>query len=158
MTGIANHDIPATRGHGRRGLTLRCSFGTLCAATALALSVGSAAASKPPLREVSVIDDGLFYVAVANEIRKGCDTISARPIKALSVLQSLRSQAFDLGYSQAEIDAYTESEAEKDRMRARGARLYASRGVDPTKPADLCRLGREEIAMHTQIGVLLKED
>ncbi|QBF31345.1 hypothetical protein CFI11_08950 [Thalassococcus sp. S3] len=131
----------------------RIGYGLILAA---AVTTAGAAAAKPPLRDVARIDDGLLYVALANEIRKGCDAISPRFGRALSTLRAIQQHALDLGYSQAEIDAYTNSDTEKDRMRARGARYYAANGVDPTKPDDLCALGRAEIARNSAIGVLLR--
>jgi hypothetical protein len=124
--------------------------------TALCGLIALPAAARQPLSEVREIDDGLFYVALANEIRKSCDDIEPRIFMALSTLRSLNSKARAMGYTQAEIDAYTDSDAEKARMRARGAEYYAARGVDPAVPQDLCALGRAEIQRNSQIGVLLK--
>lgn len=134
----------------KRALTAIAFAAAICAA------LPAAGSAKPPLREVSRIDDGLFHVALANEIRKGCDSIEPRIFKALGVLGALKRHARELGYTNAEIDAFVESEAEKDRMRARGAEFYAARGVDPSRPEDLCALGRAEIARNSQIGVLLR--
>ena len=120
------------------------------------LGVSNAVAAKPHLREVAQIDDTLFDIAVADVIRKGCQTIDARVLKAIGVMRRLKNEASSLGYSDTEIRAYVESDVEKDRMRARGAELFASRGVDPSNPDDLCRMGREEIAKNSQIGELLK--
>ncbi|WP_050928116.1 DUF5333 domain-containing protein [Aestuariivita boseongensis] len=129
---------------------------TLGLACALCLSVSSAVAAKPPLREVAYVDDGLFQIALANVIRKGCDDIDARLLRAFGVLRDLKSHALSLGYTEAEIDAYVDSDAEKDRMRARGAELFQARGVNPDNPEDLCRMGREEIASNSPVGKLLK--
>jgi len=123
---------------------------------AFCLTVGSAAAAKPPLREVVYVDDGLFQIAVANVIRKGCTEIDARLFKAIGALRDIKSHAVSLGYTEAEIDAYVESDAEKDRMRARGAELFQARGVNPENPDDLCRMGREEIAKNSPVGQLLR--
>ena len=60
--------------------------------------VSSAALAKPPLREVSEVDDGVMHIAIADEIRKSCDGISARLIRAYSTLSSLKSLARDRGY------------------------------------------------------------
>ena len=125
-------------------------------ALAAAMTVSSAAAAKPSLSQVAYVDDGLFYVAVADVIRKGCGDINARLFKAIGVLRDLKNHASSLGYSDAEIEAFVESDAEKDRMRARGSKLFKSRGVNPENPEDLCRMGREEIAQKSPIGVLLR--
>lgn len=123
---------------------------------AFCVTVSSAAAANPPLRDVAYVDDGLFHVAVADVIRKGCGDIDPRIFKAISVLRDLKNHASSLGYSDAEIDAFVDSDVEKDRMRARGAKLFKSRGVNPEIPDDLCRMGREEIAQKSAIGVLLR--
>ena len=130
--------------------------GGLGLAFAAALVATSAASAKPPVREVAYVDDGLFNVAVDDVIRKGYDRIDARFFKAISVLRDLKQHATSLGYTDAEIEAFVDSDAEKDRMRARGANLFKARGVDPENPEDLCRMGREEIAKNSQIGVLLR--
>lgn len=125
-------------------------------AIALCLTVGSAAAAKPPLREVAYVDNGLFEIAVADVIRKGCSDIDARLFRAIGVLRDLKNHALSLGYTDAEIDAYVDSDVEKDRMRARGAKLFETRGVNPENPDDLCRMGREEIAKNSPVGKLLR--
>lgn len=125
-------------------------------AVGVCLVVGSAAAAKPPLREVAYVDDGLFQIAVADVIRKGCSNIDARVFRALGAMRDLRDHALSLGYTRAEIEAYVDSDTEKNRMRARGAELFAARGVNPENPDDLCRMGREEIAKKSPVGKLLR--
>ena len=95
-------------------------------------------------------------VAIADEIRKRCDDIAPRMIKAYSVINGLRSRAEALGYSDEEIEDYTGSKAEKARMRAKATDFLAARGVDARNDAQLCAFGREQIAQGTQIGVLLR--
>lgn len=130
---------------------------TRIAAISLILALAAPAAiAKPHLRDVSEIDDALFAVGLANEIRKQCPSISARKIKALMTLQKLKSRANELGYSDAEIEAYTSSEAEKDRMRARGAHWFGQQGIDTSTPEGYCVAGRSEIDKNSQIGALLK--
>lgn len=126
-------------------------------ATLIFLAAGSSLA-KPHLRDVPEIDDALFDVALANEIRKNCSNISARLIKGLGYLRSLQNRAHALGYSDAEIDAYRNSDAEKARMRRRGDVWLAQRGVDQEKEADWCRVGRDEIRKSSRVGGLLREN
>ena len=132
---------------------LKSTIGAIALCSAVS---ANAAAANPPLREVARVDDGLLYVAIANEIRKNCDEISARFGQGIQTLRGLNRYARDLGYSQFEIDAFTDSEFEKDRLRARGALYYSAHGVDTTKPEDFCRLGRAEINKNSAIGVLLR--
>lgn len=112
--------------------------------------------SKPPLRDVAEIETTLFVVALANEIDRKCETINGRRIKGYNVLLKLRSKANDLGYSDKEIRAYVESDAEKARMRAKGEAYLKERGVDLKKPETYCAFGRAEIANSSAIGALLK--
>ena len=72
------------------------------------------------------------------------------------MLFDLRSRANELGYSDAEIRAYVESDAEKARMRAKGEKFLASKGVDKNNPETFCAFGRAEIEKSSAIGALLK--
>ncbi|MBV2360568.1 DUF5333 domain-containing protein [Thalassococcus sp. CAU 1522] len=121
----------------------------------LGLTLAAPAAAKPPLRDVAKIDDHLMAVAIADEIRKSCEDISPRMIKAYSVLRSLKSDARALGYSDEEIEDYVTSKAEKARMRAKADAWLKARGVDPKDRAALCAFGKTEIARGSRIGELL---
>lgn len=128
---------------------------------ALALAICAAAPavateSKPPLGDVPEIDGTLFVVAVANEVGRKCDTISARRLKGYNMLFQLRRRANELGYTDAEIRAFVESDAEKAKMRARGEEYLESKGVDVDQPKTFCAFGRAEIAKSSAIGALLK--
>jgi hypothetical protein len=112
--------------------------------------------AKPPLREVAAIDDALLDLGIADRIRKQCPDISARMLQALSYLNNVQSQARALGYTDAEIKAYTRSDAEKNRMKARGAAFFEARGVDTSDPQSYCALGRAEIQKSSRIGSLLR--
>ena len=84
----------------------------------LALCLGvpfGAAQAKPSIRDVPELYEPLFYIAVANEIRKTCPDISERRLKGINALWSLRNRANQLGYSDKEIEAFYESEAERAR-------------------------------------------
>ena len=118
--------------------------------------VSSAALAKPPLREVSEVDDGVMHIAIADEIRKSCDDISARLIRAYSTLSSLKSLARDLGYSDEEIEDYVTSKDEKTRMRAKAERFLAANGVSADDTPGLCRFGKRQIQSQTEIGRLLR--
>ena len=122
------------------------------------ITLSGMAVAKPPLRDVAEIDDPLFEVALANEIRKQCPSINGRLVKGLNQLRSLKRRANELGYSDAEIDAYRKSEAEKTRMRQRGNAWLSARGVDQSKTEDWCRVGKEEIRKGSRIGALLREN
>lgn len=126
--------------------------------TLVLTTAAGVALAKPPLRDVAEIDGPLFEVALADEIRKKCPTIKGRMAKGVSTLWSLKRRANALGYSDAEIDAYRKSDAEKARMRRKGDKWLSARGVDQSKPGDWCRVGREEIKKGSRIGGLLREN
>ncbi|AXI46086.1 hypothetical protein C1J03_08685 [Sulfitobacter sp. SK012] len=113
-------------------------------------------AAKPPLRDVPKIDNALLDLGIADIIRKQCPDISARMLKALNYVWGLKAEAGRLGYTDAEIDAYIDSDAEKTRMRARGDEFFKARGVETSDPQSYCALGRAEIQKSSRIGSLLK--
>ncbi|MEM1353180.1 MAG: DUF5333 domain-containing protein [Pseudomonadota bacterium] len=125
-------------------------------ASVVAALIGQSAVALPPLRDVKEIDDGLFTVGLANEIRRNCPTIKARVIYAYGVLRNLKREARSLGYTNAQIDAHVNSDAEKDRLRARGEAYMEERGFAQTE-AGFCALGRAEIAAGSEVGALLRE-
>ena len=112
--------------------------------------------AKPPLRDVPAIDDALFDLGVADIIRKKCSTIDARMLRAIGYVRKLERRAKALGYTEEEIEAYTDSERDKNRLRAKAASYFAARGVDPEKPESYCAVGREEIHKASRIGSLLR--
>ncbi|MCG7519112.1 DUF5333 domain-containing protein [Ruegeria sp. Ofav3-42] len=120
------------------------------------LTLPAVAEAKPPLREVKEIDDELYYIAIANEISDYCPSISGRRLKAIGVMWGLKSTANNLGYSDSEIRAYVESDAEKDRMRAKGEAYLARHGVSYDNPSSFCALGQAEIERNSAIGVYLR--
>jgi hypothetical protein len=121
-----------------------------------ALSFGGAASAKQPLREVASIDDALMYVAIADAIRKSCDTINARLIRAYSELNRLKALARDMGYTEEEVEAYVTSKSEKARMKDKAEAFLQANGVRPDDTPALCRFGQEQIQAQTEIGQLLR--
>ena len=126
----------------------------LIACVASVAIVGPVAA-KPALRDVPAIDDGLFAVGLAHEIRKKCPQIKARYFKALGFLSALRQEALDLGYDADEISRHMKSDAEKQRLRDRAARYMQAQGFEQTTQG-YCALGKGEIGRETQTGALLR--
>ena len=127
----------------------------MIAMTGLSL-IAAPVAAKTPLRDVPEIDNALLDLGIADRIRKECPSISARMIKAITYVRGLEKKAKGLGYSKAEIEAYTDSDTEKARMRARGADFFAAKGVDNSDPQSYCALGNAEIQKGSRIGSLLK--
>ena len=118
--------------------------------------VATTSVAKPALRDVPAIDDALLAVGLADEIRKQCPKVSARFIKALRFVSGLRDKARDMGYTDAEIDAYRKSPKEKARFRAKGEAYLAANNVTVGNIESYCALGRAEIKKSSQIGALLR--
>ena len=116
----------------------------------------TAATAKVPLRDVPEIDNPMFAVAMAIEISDKCDTIKPRTLKGVTFLWNLADKAKSMGYSKAEIDAYSKSDEEKARMRVKGEAYMRDMGLDPAKAEALCKLGEMEMAQGTQIGSFLR--
>ncbi|EPX80466.1 DUF5333 domain-containing protein [Salipiger mucosus] len=130
---------------------------------ALATLVGltampAAATAKTPLGEVKEIHDGLMAVGIADQLRKDCDNLSARILTAYGYINSLKSRASELGYSDQEIEDFVTSKDEKRQMRADGEAYLRARGVDPEDSAAFCAFGVSEIGAGTAIGKLLREN
>ena len=124
-------------------------------ASLLGMTAGAALA-KPHLRDVPEIDGTILAVGIADEIRNNCPSISARMIKAAFIVNGLKGRARDLGYTEAEIDAYRKSDVEKSRLLAKRAAYLAAAGVKSDAPDTYCLLGQAEIEKGSQIGALLR--
>ncbi|WP_295313623.1 DUF5333 domain-containing protein [Roseobacter sp.] len=127
----------------------------LILSAAVMLSLATSASAKPALRDVPEIDNGLFTVGLADQIRKNCPEISARFFRALSYLKGLEKEARDRGYTETEVEAHLDSDAEKDRLRARARDYMKARGHGQDQQG-YCALGREEISQGSAIGALLR--
>jgi len=130
--------------------------GLTALALLLVMATPQLAMAKPPLRDVGEIDNELYYIALAKEISDYCGSITGRRFKAISVIWGLKSKANELGYSDSEIRAYVESDAEKARMRAKGEAYLSHHGVSYDNPETFCMLGRAEIERNSAIGVYLR--
>ncbi len=108
------------------------------------------------LRNVEAVDTGLRDVAIANEVRKKCDAISARMIRAHGFLGDLKSYAQAQGFTKEEIDAHVDDDVERARMKEIVLAYMTSNGVDLDDPQTYCALGHAEIARNSQIGSLLR--
>lgn len=119
------------------------------------VATGSVGLAKPALRDVPQIDDGLFQIALADQIRKKCPDISARLLRAYGALRGLAQDARALGYSDAEVEAFVESDVEKARMRKREAAYFKAQGFRQDAKG-YCSLGRKEIERNSAAGRLLR--
>ena len=125
-------------------------------AATLTVALAAPAASKPAIRDVKELDDGLFVLGAAHVIREACPDISARLVRAYTFARSLHRRARELGYTDAEIEAHFDSDLEKDRMRARGDRYFGQRGAAMEDAQTMCAVGRDEISKDSAIGRLLR--
>jgi hypothetical protein len=115
-----------------------------------------AAAALGPLKDVAEVRDGIIAVGMAIEIGDKCGSIEARYLRGLSYLNALKARASDLGYSDAEIDAYIDDDAEKDRLEALARQQLADLGVVVGDEASYCAVGAAQIAAGTPVGQLLR--
>jgi len=129
---------------------------TILLATSMVSVLPLGAAAKPSLRDVPEIENIIFAAALGHEVSEKCPTIKARRMKALGMAWRLRARANDLGYSDAEIRAYVESDVEKARMRAKGEAYLKANGVDYNNPESFCVYGHAEIAKSSAVGALLR--
>ena len=126
---------------------------------ALALTLSASAwpaHAQTPLKDVAHVRDGIIYVGMAYELSERCDDLSARLFRGISYLNSLRNHARELGYSEAEIDAYVNDDAEKDRLEGIARTALADLGVIEGDEASYCAVGRAQIAANTRVGWLLR--
>lgn len=112
--------------------------------------------SQTALKDVAKVRDGIIYTGMAYEISQQCDSISARLFRGLNYLRSLRRHARDLGYSEAEIEAYINDDAEKDRLEGIARTQLARLGAVPGEKDSYCAVGRAQIAANTRVGWLLR--
>ncbi len=127
----------------------------LMLATILSLGTSHNAAAQQPLGDVPQIHDGYFWLWMANKIRKECPSISPNIFYAQQAIDVLKQEARDLGYTEQQIDAYIDSDEEKDRFRERRAAYFESRGYKRNEDG-YCALGQEEIERNSTIGALLR--
>ena len=132
--------------HIMRGTFLFLTF-ALTAQTAAALE---------PLKDVAYVRDGIIAVGIAYEIGDKCGAIEARFLRGLGFLQGLKDHAAGLSYTDAEIDAYIDDDAEKDRLEAVARQQLAELGAVAGDEASYCAVGEAQIAAGTQVGRLLR--
>lgn len=128
---------------------------TLLIAAILVAGTASADA-RVALKDDRTIENGLVTVAIGKVLYKTCPDITPRRIKAFSFAMSLQSRAKSLGYSDAEIDAYLDSERDKDRVKAKATSYLKSKGAKMESRASICAVGRNEIATGSPVGKFLR--
>lgn len=114
-----------------------------------------AAPANAALKDERTIAEGLILIGIAYEISEVCPSIDARRLRGLNALLNLRGIAKSMGYSNAEIEAYIDDDAEKDRLEAIARARLERMGATPGDVASHCAVGRSEVAKNSQIGRLL---
>lgn len=122
----------------------------------IAAVLATPAFAKPSLWNYERISQGLFDIGVAHGIRKNCDNISANKFRGATFAWSLVNYAKSQGYTQAEVRAFIDDDAEKAKLRKRVEADMAAKGLDYKTPNGLCDFGRAEINKGSQVGKLLR--
>lgn len=130
-------------------------LGLISAVVALALS-GPLRAAEIPLKDVEFVREGLIDTAIAYELSRVCPDLSPRLIRGMFFLKTIQDYARDLGYSEAEIDAYVNDKEEKDRLEAIARTRLLELGAIPDEVETYCVVGRAQISLDNQIGRLLR--
>lgn len=132
-------------------MTLKKTFSIM--ALCLTATASSAAANPATVERVT---EGLINAGMAIELDDNCGDVKVRLIRGLNFLQGLKNHLSDLGYSNAEIDAYIDNRAEKDRLEVIARGRLAELGVVVGQPATYCSVARAQVNQGTQIGQLLR--
>lgn len=103
------------------------------------------------------IAEGLIDVAIAYELGRACGPVDARRLQGIGVLLGLQARARSLGFSQDEVDAYVDDEAERARLESVARDRLAGLGATPGDEASHCAVARAEIDKGTPVGRLLGE-
>lgn len=118
--------------------------------------LAGATAARADLSDQRAITEGLIATAIAYEIGDKCDSLDARLVAGVNYLWSLRRLAGELGYSDAEIDAYVDDRDEQRRLEAIARDRLRALGAIPGQWETYCAVGRAEIAKDSRIGRLLR--
>lgn len=137
-------------------MTLRRPFIRTIALFTGFVVVAGATAARSDLADEPTITEGLISVAIAYEIGERCDGIRARRLAGVNFLWGLKSAAQDLGYSNAEIDAFTDNRAAQDRLEAIARQRLADLGAVEGQWDTYCTVGESQMAQDTVAGGLLR--
>lgn len=133
----------------------KSSIRTLLLITGFAIAAGATAVHSQ-LRNEPTITEGLINVAIAYEIGERCDSLSARRLAGINYLFALKAEAERLGYSDAEIDAFIDSDAEQDELETTARSRLQSLGAVNGQWDTYCAVGQAQIAQNTVAGQLLR--
>lgn len=135
----------------------------LALSMAMILAGGASAATtqaevNEALRGNPAIYNGLFTAKLVDHIVKTCPDLRA-PSKATRVAFgiSLYNQARSMGFSRAQIEAFVEDKAERDRLQGVVESHLRRAGVNPASEAEVCAYARAQMAERTALGRRLFE-
>jgi len=129
---------------------------TLSALAFAAFMATSTAQAQSSPGDVTEVTEGLIAVGMAVELSDKCDGVSARTLRGINFLFGLKGLLEDAGFSDAQIDAYIDDRAEKDRLEGIARGRLADLGVVTGDSGTYCTVARAQIAQGTQIGRLLR--
>lgn len=129
---------------------------TLTAAL-LAATLATPALALESLSTEKHINDSLRAGRIGDVIRKTCPTIEARMFVVWAKIEDLKRYALDKGYTRAEIEAFLDNRAEKNRLKAEADAWLKAAGAVDGDVESYCKVGRDEIARQTLIGSLLRD-
>lgn len=128
----------------------------MAASIAVGVALAGAASAKSGLKDEASVREGIIATGMAYEITDKCGSISPRYFRAISYLNSLKSLAKSLGYSDSDVDAYTNDKAEENRLKAIARARLAEMGAVAGNEASYCTVGRNEMAKNSVIGQLIR--
>ncbi|MFN3663924.1 DUF5333 domain-containing protein [Yoonia sp.] len=131
---------------------------TIAAMMVMLAAVGLAGnlSAQASLKDEPAVRNGIIQVGMAYEISRQCGDIRARTLRGIGYLQSLRTTARDLGYTDAEIDAFIDDKEEKRRLENMARAQLADLGAVAGEPDSYCTVGHAQIAANTRVGWLLR--
>lgn len=106
--------------------------------------------------DVTRVTEGLIAAGMAIELSEQCDSVGVRYLRGINFLQGLKSHLEDLGYSDAQIDAYIDNRDEKRRLEGIARARLADLGATAGDSASHCSVARTQISQGTQVGQLLR--
>ncbi len=128
----------------------------LAAVSIASVTFAGSMSAQAALKDEPSVRDGIIFVGMAYEISEQCDSIRARTWRGIGYLQSLKNRATELGYSDAEIEAYIDDRDEQRRLERIARQQLAAIGVVEGDEASYCAAGRAQIAANTRVGWLLR--
>ncbi len=131
-------------------------FPIILAATLFAANLPAMAEGKVPLAEEGHINEQLVAGAAGDILRQTCPTLSARILVVFRKLRALESYARAEGYTEAEVKVFLKDKAQKARVKARANDYLAAAGAVAGDVESYCRVGRDEIAKGSLVGLLLR--